>query len=308
MSKHIPGEIAGVFGALPTPFAPNGDPAWDAFDAVLEFALDHGLKGICLGGATSEYPACSVEHRMEMFERVARRLNGRARMICAIGAEHMGQVRQLARAAADNGAIGLLFPPPMFLPYVQEDLVAIMGEVSASLPLPVLIYYIPQCTRELGIENVLRLIHTVPNIVGFKDSSGRRSNLAEIKQSLAEGPMAFMIGSDDLLLEAFDCGAVGSISGIAPACPELILPLYEALQAGQKEQASALQARLDEFIARIQDFPSPWATKLTLQVRGVDIGALAWPTLPHLAEKIRAFQHWLAGQIPAYEAPAVPAP
>ena len=301
MSKHIPAEIAGVFGALPTPFAPDGTPAWDAFDALLDFALDHGLKGICLGGATSEYPACSLEHRLGMFQRVARRMNGRAQMICAIGGEHAGQVRQLAHAAADCGAIALLFPPPMFLPYGEEDLVDIMGQVSSDLPLPVLIYYIPQCTRELGIENVLHLIKTVPNIVGFKDSSGHRSNLATIQKAQAQGPMAFMIGSDDLFLEAFDYGAVGSISGIAPACPELILPIYEALQAGNKEKARALQARLDDFIAHVQAFPSPWATKLALQVRGVDIGTLAWPVVPNLGENIRAFQDWLTGQIPAYE-------
>jgi len=304
MVKRIPRELVGVFAALPTPFGPEGNPLWEALDALVDFGLAHGLKGICLGGATGEYAACSVEHRIEMFRRVARRLKGRAQLICAIGAEHAGQVRQLARAAADCGAIALLFPPPGFLPYAQDDLVDIMGQVSADLPLPVLLYYIPQCTRDLGLANVLRLIAKVPNIIGLKDSSGQKTNLAEIQAAQAQGPVVFMVGSDDLLLEAFEHGAVGSISGIASACPELILPLCEALQAGDKEEARALQARLDEFIRHIQEFPSPWATKLALQVRGLDMGALAWPMGSKLCRKAQKFQDWLAGQIAAYEAAA----
>jgi len=302
MAKHIPRELDGVFAALPTPFGPEGNPLWEALDALVDFGLDRGLKGLCLGGATGEYAACSVEHRLEMFQRVAHRVKGRAQLICAVGGEHAGQVRQLARAAVDCGAIALLFPPPGFLPYAQNDLVDFMGQVSADLPLPVLLYNIPQCTRDLGLANVLRLIATVPNIIGLKDSSGHKPNLTEIQAAQAQGPMVFMIGSDDLLREAFEHGAVGSISGIAGACPELILPVYEALRAGRKEQARALQARLDEFISHIRDFPSPWAMKLALQVRGLEMGSLAWPMGPDLSRKARNFQDWLVGQITAYEA------
>jgi 4-hydroxy-tetrahydrodipicolinate synthase len=302
MVKHIPRELVGVFAALPTPFDSDGNPLWEALEALVDFGLDRGLKGLCLGGATGEYDACSVEHRLEMFQRVARRVNGRAQLICAIGGEHAGQVRQLARAAVDCGAMALLFPPPGFLPYAQDDLVDFMGQVSADLPLPVLIYNIPQCTRDLGLANVLRLIATVPNIIGLKDSSGHKPNLAEIQAAQARGPMVFMIGSDDLLLEAFDHGARGSISGIASACPELILPVYQARCAGKKEQARALQSRLDEFIFHIRDLPSPWAMKLALQVRGLEMGSLAWPMGTKLCQKAEKFQDWFAGQIASYEA------
>jgi 4-hydroxy-tetrahydrodipicolinate synthase len=302
MDKHK--ELSGVFAALPTPFGPNGNPLWEAIEALVDFGIERGLKGLCLGGATGEYAACSVEHRQELFQRVTRQIKGRAQVICAVGGEHAGQVRQLARTAADCGAIGLLFPPPGFLPYAQSDLVEFMGQVSADLPLPVLIYHIPQCTRDLGIANVLRLIATVPKIVGLKDSSGHKPNLAEIHAAQNGGPMVFMIGSDDLLFDAFQHGAVGSISGIASACPELILPLYEALHAGNIEHARALQARLDEFIFQIHDLPSPWAMKLTLQVRGLDMGELAWPMGTKLCQRAQKFQDWFAGQAAIYEAGA----
>ncbi len=297
MVKQIPQELSGVFAALTTPFGEEGNLSMEALDALVDFGLDKGLQGLCLGGATGEYAACSVEHRLEIFQRVARKAKGRAHLICAIGGEHAGQVRQLASAAADCGAIALLFPPPGFLPYAQDDLVDFMGQVSADLPLPVLIYNIPQCTRDLGLANILRLIATVPNVIGLKDSSGHKPNLAAIQAAQAQGPMVFMIGSDDLLLEAFEHGAVGSISGIAGACPELILPLYQALHAGNKARARSLQDRLDEYIGHISELPSPWAMKLSLQVRGLDVGTLAWPMGSKLYQKVQKFQDWFAGQI-----------
>ncbi len=101
---------------------------------------------------------------------------------------------------------------------------------------------------------------------------------------------------------------MGSISGIAAACPELILPVYDALRAGKKEEARALQARLDEFIFHIRDFPSPWAMKLALQVRGLDMGDLAWPMGAKLRQNARKFQEWFAGQVASYDtATATPA-
>jgi len=299
MANRTGFELGGVFAALPTPFGPDGGPIWEALDALVDFDLAHGIKGLCLGGATAEYVACSVEHRAEVFRRVARRANGRARLICAIGGEHVGHVKDLAHAAADCGAMALLLPPPAFYPYRQNDLVEIMGQVSGDLPLPVLLYHIPQCTRDLGLANVLRLIATVPNIMGLKDSSGQRANLPEIQAAQAQRPFVFMIGSDDLFLDAFEHGAAGAISGIAAACPELILPLYGALSAGERESAAALQARLDEFIRQAQEIPAPWVTKLALRVRGLDMGPLAWPMGSKLFRKAQDFQTWLADRIPA---------
>ena len=157
-----------------------------------------------------------------------------------------------------------------------------MEQVSADLPLPVLLYNIPQCTRDLGMAKLLRLIAAVPNIIGIKDSSGYKPNLATIARARAQTPFAFIIGSDDLLREAFEHGAVGSISGIASACPELILPFCEALRTGNKEQACALQSRLDEFIFHIRGASVALGheTRVADAWAGNGISGLAYGTRP----------------------------
>lgn len=63
-----------MFAALTTPFDAYGRPSLPALDAIVEFGLDRGLKGLCLCGATGEYAAWSVEHRLELFRHVADRV------------------------------------------------------------------------------------------------------------------------------------------------------------------------------------------------------------------------------------------
>ncbi len=299
--KQIAPTLSGVFAALPTPYEPDGSPAIEALYPILDFLLGKRLPGLCIGGATGEYAACSIEERTLLFQTVAKRVDGRANLILGVGGEHSGHVLRLARAAADCGAIAVLLPPPSFLPFDAGDLLNFLRQVGSELPLPVLLYNIPQFTRELGMHNILHLIESVPNILGVKDSSGLHLNLSLIQRAKARTPMVFFIGSDELLLEAFEHGANGAISGTASACPELILGVYEASRSGKKEKARALQSLLEEFLTRIRVFPSPWAIKLALQARGIETGSLGWPMGKRLCLKREEFQEWFSGWIAACE-------
>lgn len=289
--------LSGVYAALPTPFTDHGATDMERLDSILEFLLSKGLTGFCIGGATGEYAACGVDERVALFKRVARRVGSRAGLIFGVGGEHSGHVRRLARAAADCGGVAALLPPPSFFQFDPAELADFLRQIAAELPLPVLLYNIPQFTAEIGLDNVLRLIRSVPKIIGLKDSSGLPENLPAIQKAKASMPMAFMIGSDDLLLAALEHGADGAVSGTAAACPELILAIYQTFYSGKKEEARQLQALLGQFLARITMLPPPWAMKLALRARGIDSGDLNWPLGERLQSAVEAFQVWLPGWI-----------
>lgn len=292
MPKQIPTTLTGVFAALPTPYRADGTPHVEDLYPAIDFLLEQGISGFCIGGATGEYAAASVEERCALFRGAARRLNGRAALIFGVGGEHSGHVLRLARTAAECRADAVLLPPPSFFPHKPCHLMNFMRQAAAALPLPVLFYNIPQFTRDLGLHNVLRLVNTVPNVVGVKDSSGLSANLSLLHEAKAKMPMAFLIGSDELLVDALEQGADGTISGTASVCPELIQTTYEAFRSGQKEKARSLQGLLDEFLAHITEFPSPWAIKLALQTRGIETGSLSWPLGDRLRLEAEEFQDW----------------
>lgn len=287
--------LSGVYAAVPTPLQPDGSPDLKRLHSILDFLLSKGMSGFCIGGATGEYAACGCEERVSLFRSVARHLKGRAALIFGVGAEHSGQVRRLAQAAKDCGGIAVLLPPPAFFRFDPADRADFIRQVGAELPLPALIYNIPQFAGEVEMNKVLHMAHSTRNIIGLKDSSGLAENLAAIQKAKASQPMTFMIGSDELLFAALDHGADGVISGTASVCPELILAIYEAFRSGKREQAQMLQARLDEFLSRITRFPPPWAMKLALKARGVDAGGLGWPLSKSLQSEAEELQNWVRG-------------
>lgn len=292
MWKQIPSALSGIFVALPTPYRPDGTPDVERLHGILDFHLGRNVSGFCLGGVTGEYATSSVEERLALFQNVRRYLDGRAALIVGVGGEHCGQVRRLAHHAAEGGAIAALLPPPSFFQHDSGDLLEFLQNVAAELPLPVLFYNIPQFTNKLNLNDVLHLIDSVPNVVGLKDSSGLAANIPLLNKAKADKPMAFFIGSDDLLLKALESGADGAISGLAAVCPELILTLYTSFRSGQEEKAMNLQLLVDELIAHIAGFPPPWAIKLALQARGLELGSPSWPLGDHLRLRAQEFQAW----------------
>lgn len=289
----IPGTLSGVFAALPTPFRSDGGPDFERISAHLDFLLDRGIVGICASGATGEYAALSLDDRIRIFEAVAGQVNGRASLICGVGAEHFGQVMRLAHAAAGCGAAAVLLPPPSFFRFSSAELLSFLSGAAAQSPLPVILYHIPQFTRSVSARGLIALVGASPNVVGIKDSSGVAANLSRTRDAKAKRPFAFFIGSDELLVEALEFGADGVISGTASAFPELIGTIYKAFRSGHREMVERHKGLLDEYLSRSAGLPPAWSVKLALASRGIEFGELGWPPRGKLSERAEHFQEWL---------------
>lgn len=282
----------GIFAALPTPCRDDGTPFIERFDPLVDFLAQAGLRGICMGGATAEYLAYSVDERARMLHHVASRTHGRLPIIFGVGGESYRQVSSLIQAAADAGSSGLLLPAPAYFPYDPDDLFEFMTRAAVSSPLPVLLYLIPQFNGDVGIDNALRLIKTIPNIAGIKDSSGLRTNLVSFAEAKQHSQFLFFSGSDEFLLDALAHGADGAISGAASALPELILGIYRSHESGRIAEARKLQALLNEFIAAIEEIPVPWGIRWAIEARGFSIGPPIWPMSKRRQSQGAAFRNW----------------
>lgn len=292
---QLPG---GVFAALPTPCRDDGLPAVERLDPLVDFLVEAGLQGICIGGATAEYLAYSKGERADMLRHVARRTGDRIPVIFGVGGESYRQVTWLIQSASDLGAASLLLPSPAYFQYEADDLVEFTARAASKSSLPVLLYLIPQFSGDMGVENALTLVKNMPNVAGIKDSSGLRSSLAIWARARLELPFLFFSGSDDLLLEALNHGADGAISGVASACPELILAIYHAHKFGRIGEAGQLQSLLNEFIAAIGEFPVPWGIRWAIEARGFPMGPPIWPMNTKRQTQATGFRNWFASWWP----------
>jgi 4-hydroxy-tetrahydrodipicolinate synthase len=287
--------MTGVIAAVATPTAANGELHVATFERLVDFLIESGVDGLCLGGATSEYPNVPIADRHVAISTAGRRLPLDRALLVAIGAPSFRQVLELGESARDAGSRALLLPMPMFFRYDQHDLEAFSIEVSRTLRVPTLLYDLPDFTNALEPATVIRLLGNEEFLVGIKDSSGNVENLAGYATARDGRKWTLLVGNDRLLLSGLKAGWNGTVSGIAGFCPSLLLAIDRSWARGDGARAAHLQALLDEAILRLDTLPTPWGIRLGLESRGFDTGPLPLPLSQVRREQVSRFREWLPG-------------
>lgn len=285
--------MTGLFAAVATPIDDQGRIDAATLDRLLAFLLDAGVDGVCVGGATGEYPHFERAERQAVIEQAAAMLGRDRALLVGIGSSSIRRVVELGRAALDAGSQALLLPMPSFFRYDQSDLVAYALDVVRTLGAPCLLYDLPDFSNGLAPETTLALLEGEPLIGGIKDSSGRKERLTRFAAARAGRGWTLMVGDDRLLLAGLQAGWSGGISGVAGFCPELLVALSRSARHGEDDRAALLHARLDELIGQMSVFPTPWAVRIGLAARGIATGPLPLPLTAERSRQIAAFGEWL---------------
>jgi 4-hydroxy-tetrahydrodipicolinate synthase len=285
--------IAGLFAAVVTPIQEDGRLDLRTLDRLVEFLVEAGVSGLCIAGATGEYPHFETHDRKAVIRRAAERLPGNCDLLVGIGAPSMHHVVELGRTAMDAGSRALLLPMPMFFRYEQQDLEAFSAGIVDTLHSPCLLYNLPGFTNGLETATILSLLRTEEFIVGVKDSSGLTHNLDAIAQARSGDAWSLLVGDDRVLNAGLAAGWDGGISGVAGFCPELLVALYRSHIESRSDDAAGLQRLLDELIVHIAPFPTPWGIRIGLAARGIPTGPLPLPLTAHRRRQIAEFTEWL---------------
>jgi 4-hydroxy-tetrahydrodipicolinate synthase len=289
--------VSGIFAAVATPVDVHGRPDLAAFDRLVDFLVDAGLDGICVGGATGEYPHFEVAERQALVRRAASRLPSDRILLAGIGGAPVARALELGRSALESGARALLLPMPSFFRYEQHDLAAFARHVASTLRAPCLLYDLPGFTNPIATTTAIDLMASEPYVVGIKDSSGRAERLGTFVAARGDGPWSLIVGDDALLARGVEAGWNGGISGLASFCPELIAALYRSMRAGDREEAGRCEALVAELIEQVAALPVPWGVRLGLAARGLDTGAMPLPLSESRRAQIARYQAWLPGWI-----------
>jgi 4-hydroxy-tetrahydrodipicolinate synthase len=213
-------------------------------------------------------------------------------LLVGVGSSSMRGTIALGEAAAAAGSRAVLLPMPMFFRYQQEDLRAFAAHIVSTLKAPCLLYDLPDFTNGLSPATVLALLRDQEFIVGIKDSSGREENLAAFAGARRANDWTLLVGDDRLLHAGLRAGWDGGISGVAGCCPELLVSLVRSFRGGRAAETARLQSKLDELIARLSVFPTPWGIRIALDARGLPTGPLPLPLAPLRRQQIDDFQVW----------------
>ena len=289
MSSPIEGPLA----ALLTPRLRDGSLDEEALTRNVDFVLERGATGIVLCGGTGGYADLSADQRKAIFERADAARRDRGALIASNGAMRLDSAVELAEHAFRRGADAVLLPPPHFYRYEQDDLEAFYREAARRIPGPILLYNLPAFTTSIEPETAARLIESVDNIVGLKDSSGRLDALELLGERLP-GRAARILGNDNALEPALARGLIDAvISGPAGVVPEITSALFRSAQPPPDGRFKRLMELFKEYVARIDAFPYPWGIQWTAEARGLFAADVPLPLSERRRAGLDEFRVWL---------------
>jgi 4-hydroxy-2-oxoglutarate aldolase len=238
-------NLHGIFAPLTTPFAADGNVAYDRLRENVARYNQTGLAGYVSNGSTSESVLLRWEEVYRVWETVRDAAGPQKILIAGSGAESTAEsIEHTNRAAQIGYAVALVRTPSFYKPVMDEDAMAEHYlRVAEAARIPIMVYSVPIFTHITVEARLIARLGNHPNIVGIKDSSGNVEGAAAI---IAAAPQEFqtLVGSASTLYKSLEVGAVGAILALADALPDLCCDVYEASRAGDRAKAHSLAQKL----------------------------------------------------------------
>ncbi len=256
------GRISGTLAAAVTPLRDSGERLDEgAFGPLLEFYAASGIAGILVLGTTGEGILLGQDERRRAAE-LAVAGGGTLRVIVHCGAQSTAETSALAAHAAQAGADAVaVIAPPYFLFDENELLEHFASAAAACAPLPFYLYEYAERSGYAVPPNVVERLHErTPNLAGMKVSD---APFERIEPYLATGLDVF-VGAESVIRQGLQRGAVGAVSGVAAAFPEVVSALVSDPTAERAELVEALRGALSAH-------PFQASVKAALGCRGVPV-------------------------------------
>jgi len=255
--------IKGTLAAAATPLREGGRALDEAaFAPLVHFLAAAGLNGLLALGTTGEGILLTVAERRRAAELFLEAAAGRVDVAVHCGAQSTADTVALAEHAAELGVAGVAVIAP---PYFQLDDRALLDHFAAAAaacaPTPFYVYEFASTSGyAVPPHVVVELGGRAPNLAGLKVSD---TPWERLEPYLLEGLDVF-VGPESLIARGRAAGAVGAVSALATAFPELVA-------ACVREPTEERAAGLAELRASIERFPRHAALKHVLRSRGVAI-------------------------------------
>jgi len=275
-------RLSGVFTALITPFNESGEVDEFALRRLVRRQLEGGVAGLVPCGTTGEAVTLDeAEHErvVAVVADEARRGPRPVRVIAGCGSNDTRKSTRLARRCGKAGADALLVVTPYYNKPTPKGLIEHFRAVADAGELSVVLYNVPGRTGlNMMPETVLRLAED-PRFIAVKEASGSLDQACEILRSRPDG-FAVLSGEDSLALPMVACGADGVIAVVSNEAPRSFSELVAAGLAGDREKASALQARLFPLMKANFRESNPIPVKWAMERLGLCGGRLRLPLVP----------------------------
>jgi dihydrodipicolinate synthase/N-acetylneuraminate lyase len=227
---------------------------------LVRFLAEGGMDGLLTCGTTGEGVLLSVAERGRMTELCLEARPAGFTVAVHAGAQTTADTVELALHAREAGADAVAVIAPPYFPLDEQELFDHFRRAAGACdPLPFYLYeFIGRSGHPVPIPVIERLRDEVPNLAGLKVSD---TPFEAVKPYLLDGLDVF-IGFEPLVLEGLAAGAVGAVSGLASAWPEVTAELVH-------RKSETADARVKALRDALHDLSLPAVAKEMLVDKGV---------------------------------------
>jgi len=276
-------RLGTVLTAMVTPLTAEGELDTAAAAALANRLVDAGCDGLVVSGTTGESPTTTDAEKSRLLRTVVEAVGDRARIIAGVGTYDTAHSVHLAKAAAADGADGLLVVTPYYSRPPQSGLVAHFSAVADATDLPVVLYDIPPRSVVPIAWDTLRILARHRNIVAVKDAKGDLNGAAQV---MAETGLVYYSGDDALNLPWLAVGAVGFVSVWGHLAAGQLRDMLTAFSSGDLATARKISVGLAPLNDAQNRLGGVTMSKAGLALQGFDAGDPRLPQMPATAEQV----------------------
>ncbi|MGO9883117.1 MAG: dihydrodipicolinate synthase family protein [Solirubrobacteraceae bacterium] len=274
--------IRGTLAAAVTPLRDGGDRLDEgAFAPLVEFYAASGIDGLLMLGTTGEGVLLERDERRRAAELMVGEA-GALPVIVHCGAQTTAETSGLAAHATEAGAYGVAVIAPPYFAFEADELVEHFAAAAAACaPLPFYVYeYAARSGYAIPLSVIDELRGRASNLVGMKVSD---APFERVEPYLSIGLDVF-IGAEAVIRDGLSHGAVGAVSGVAGAFPEVVAALVSDPTPERAERVQELRSALSRH-------PIQASVKAALGLRGLpvrpDVRAPLQPLAPAAIAELR---------------------
>lgn len=230
--------LRGIFPIAQTPFTDSDRLDTAALVKEVEFIDRGGVHGFVWPQMASETLSLSDQERTAGAEAVitaGKRL--RPAIVIGVQGPDLAAMRRYAKQAERLGADAVISLPPSENA-TEKEMLEYYQQVGKATDLPVFV----QAVGNIGVDLLLEMFHTIPNLRYAKDEAGNPLNrIREIRQR-TNGQMKVFSGSHGrTLVEEMRRGFSGSMPAASMA--DLYAATWDLWQAGKHDEAIQMHGR-----------------------------------------------------------------
>ncbi|RWM91909.1 MAG: 5-dehydro-4-deoxyglucarate dehydratase [Mesorhizobium sp.] len=204
----------------------------ESYRAHVEWLSGFGAAALFAAGGTGEFFSLSPEE-VAHVTRAAKDASGDVPIIAGCG-YGTALATEIARRAEAAGADGLLLLPHYLMEASQEGIFRHVKAVCQSTGLGVIIYN--RANSVANADTVARLADACPNLIGFKDGTGKVDLVRHVTAMLGDR-LCYIGGmpTHELFAEGFNgAGVTTYSSAVFNFVPELAQRFYRAMRTGDR--------------------------------------------------------------------------